>query len=240
MTARISRINPDQLHETPGYHHITVVEAGRTAWTVSPRPGRLTRRRGPPRRAGRPSHRQRTHCPRGGGWSAAARGAFGDLRAERRQGGPGPRLAPTHLFGPGSGLHLRQYAPGGGSLSWASQGSWSRWTSPSRCPTERSPRLERPRAALRPHACSRVRLAERIRPGDLDRAPGPCAAPPRLPSAPGRSLHAARPRDYSFRCLSVAIDAALAAGSWSGRGRRESPPCRSPDESGGKYRIWTM
>ncbi|MER6782245.1 MULTISPECIES: Rid family hydrolase [unclassified Streptomyces] len=32
MTARISRINPDQLHETPGYHHITVVEAGRTAY----------------------------------------------------------------------------------------------------------------------------------------------------------------------------------------------------------------
>ncbi|MFE1561162.1 RidA family protein, partial [Streptomyces sp. NPDC058734] len=25
MTAKITRINPEQLHETPGYHHITVV-----------------------------------------------------------------------------------------------------------------------------------------------------------------------------------------------------------------------
>ncbi|MER5933903.1 Rid family hydrolase [Streptomyces sp. NPDC002054] len=32
MTAKITRINPEQLHETPGYHHITVVEAGRTAY----------------------------------------------------------------------------------------------------------------------------------------------------------------------------------------------------------------
>ncbi|MFC9114424.1 RidA family protein [Streptomyces sp. NPDC057092] len=32
MTAKITRINPDQLHTTPGYHHITVVEAGRTAY----------------------------------------------------------------------------------------------------------------------------------------------------------------------------------------------------------------
>ncbi|MCK7625243.1 Rid family hydrolase [Streptomyces sp. RS10V-4] len=32
MTAKISRINPDQLHNTPGYHHITVVETGRTAY----------------------------------------------------------------------------------------------------------------------------------------------------------------------------------------------------------------
>ncbi|SFX79712.1 Enamine deaminase RidA, house cleaning of reactive enamine intermediates, YjgF/YER057c/UK114 family [Streptomyces atratus] len=32
MTARITRINPEQLHETPGYHHITVVETGRTAY----------------------------------------------------------------------------------------------------------------------------------------------------------------------------------------------------------------
>ncbi|MFJ2894532.1 RidA family protein [Streptomyces sp. NPDC087218] len=31
MTERISRINPDGMHLTPGYHHITVVEAGRTA-----------------------------------------------------------------------------------------------------------------------------------------------------------------------------------------------------------------
>jgi enamine deaminase RidA (YjgF/YER057c/UK114 family) len=28
----IIRINPDGLHVTPGYHHITVVEAGRTAY----------------------------------------------------------------------------------------------------------------------------------------------------------------------------------------------------------------
>lgn len=28
----ITRINPDSLHETPGYHHITVVEAGRLAF----------------------------------------------------------------------------------------------------------------------------------------------------------------------------------------------------------------
>ncbi|MEU3072800.1 RidA family protein [Streptomyces laurentii] len=32
MTAKISRINPERLHQTPGYHHITVVEAGRTAY----------------------------------------------------------------------------------------------------------------------------------------------------------------------------------------------------------------
>jgi enamine deaminase RidA (YjgF/YER057c/UK114 family) len=32
MSAKITRINPDQLHETPGYHHVTVVEAGRTAF----------------------------------------------------------------------------------------------------------------------------------------------------------------------------------------------------------------
>ncbi|MFD5028877.1 RidA family protein [Streptomyces sp. NPDC058220] len=32
MTAKITRLNPEQLHETPGYHHITVVEAGRTAY----------------------------------------------------------------------------------------------------------------------------------------------------------------------------------------------------------------
>ncbi|WP_237536968.1 RidA family protein [Streptomyces sp. SID5785] len=28
----ITRINPDRLHPTPGYHHITVVESGRTAY----------------------------------------------------------------------------------------------------------------------------------------------------------------------------------------------------------------
>ena len=32
MTEKITRINPVGLHETPGYHHITVVEAGRTAY----------------------------------------------------------------------------------------------------------------------------------------------------------------------------------------------------------------
>ncbi|ORA22510.1 RidA family protein [Mycobacterium aquaticum] len=29
---RITRINPDQLHKPPGYHHITIVESGRTAF----------------------------------------------------------------------------------------------------------------------------------------------------------------------------------------------------------------
>ncbi|GGY33589.1 hypothetical protein GCM10010299_45090 [Streptomyces tanashiensis] len=32
MTEKITRINPEQLHATPGYHHITVVESGRTAY----------------------------------------------------------------------------------------------------------------------------------------------------------------------------------------------------------------
>ena len=32
MTARITRLNPPALHATPGYHHVTVVEAGRTAY----------------------------------------------------------------------------------------------------------------------------------------------------------------------------------------------------------------
>ncbi|GAA2449579.1 Rid family hydrolase [Streptomyces pulveraceus] len=32
MSADISRIDPEELHPTPGYHHITVVEAGRTAY----------------------------------------------------------------------------------------------------------------------------------------------------------------------------------------------------------------
>jgi enamine deaminase RidA (YjgF/YER057c/UK114 family) len=31
MTTRITRSNPPQLHQPPSYHHITVVEAGRTA-----------------------------------------------------------------------------------------------------------------------------------------------------------------------------------------------------------------
>lgn len=32
MAPTITRINPDQLHAPPGYHHVTVVEAGRTAF----------------------------------------------------------------------------------------------------------------------------------------------------------------------------------------------------------------
>jgi enamine deaminase RidA (YjgF/YER057c/UK114 family) len=32
MTAKITRTNPHELHTPPGYHHITVVEAGRTAF----------------------------------------------------------------------------------------------------------------------------------------------------------------------------------------------------------------
>jgi enamine deaminase RidA (YjgF/YER057c/UK114 family) len=31
MDAMITRINPEGLHATPGYHHVTVVEAGRSA-----------------------------------------------------------------------------------------------------------------------------------------------------------------------------------------------------------------
>ncbi|GAB2955072.1 hypothetical protein GCM10027280_49320 [Micromonospora polyrhachis] len=32
MTAKITRINPATLHDNPGYHHVTIVEAGRTAY----------------------------------------------------------------------------------------------------------------------------------------------------------------------------------------------------------------
>ncbi|WP_103352367.1 RidA family protein [Amycolatopsis sp. CA-128772] len=32
MPSKITRINPEHLHTPPGYHHITVVEAGRTAF----------------------------------------------------------------------------------------------------------------------------------------------------------------------------------------------------------------
>lgn len=32
MGAKIIRIRPERLHETPGYHHVTVVAAGRTAY----------------------------------------------------------------------------------------------------------------------------------------------------------------------------------------------------------------
>lgn len=31
MNAKITRLNPEGPHETPGYHHITIVEAGRMA-----------------------------------------------------------------------------------------------------------------------------------------------------------------------------------------------------------------
>ncbi|MFB9524003.1 MULTISPECIES: RidA family protein [Streptomyces] len=31
MSDHITRLNPGTLHRTPGYHHVTVVEAGRTA-----------------------------------------------------------------------------------------------------------------------------------------------------------------------------------------------------------------
>lgn len=32
MPTEITRVNPEELHAPPGYHHITVVEAGRTAY----------------------------------------------------------------------------------------------------------------------------------------------------------------------------------------------------------------
>lgn len=32
MSGEITRLNPAELHPTPGYHHVTVVEAGRTAY----------------------------------------------------------------------------------------------------------------------------------------------------------------------------------------------------------------
>ena len=32
MSSKITKINPVQLHNTPGYHHVTIVEAGRTAY----------------------------------------------------------------------------------------------------------------------------------------------------------------------------------------------------------------
>lgn len=32
MISKITRINPDRLHTPPGYHHVTVVEAARTAF----------------------------------------------------------------------------------------------------------------------------------------------------------------------------------------------------------------
>lgn len=32
MVSRVTRLNPEQLHTPPGYHHITVVESGPTAF----------------------------------------------------------------------------------------------------------------------------------------------------------------------------------------------------------------
>ena len=32
MAERITRLNPETLHETPGYHHVTIVESGRLAF----------------------------------------------------------------------------------------------------------------------------------------------------------------------------------------------------------------
>jgi enamine deaminase RidA (YjgF/YER057c/UK114 family) len=32
MAPRIQRLNPSTLHQTPGYHHVTIVEAGRLAF----------------------------------------------------------------------------------------------------------------------------------------------------------------------------------------------------------------
>lgn len=32
MTGRITRINPEALHQTPGYHHVTIIETGRLAF----------------------------------------------------------------------------------------------------------------------------------------------------------------------------------------------------------------
>lgn len=32
MHTAITRLNPEQLHETPGYHHVTVVESRRLAF----------------------------------------------------------------------------------------------------------------------------------------------------------------------------------------------------------------
>ena len=38
MSEAITRLNPDGLHRTPGYHHVTVVEAGRLAFLAGQRP----------------------------------------------------------------------------------------------------------------------------------------------------------------------------------------------------------
>ena len=38
MSGTIRRLNPEGLHPTPGYHHVTVVEAGRLAFLAGQRP----------------------------------------------------------------------------------------------------------------------------------------------------------------------------------------------------------
>ena len=38
MSDTIRRLNPEQLHRTGGYHHVTVVEAGRLAFLAGQRP----------------------------------------------------------------------------------------------------------------------------------------------------------------------------------------------------------
>ena len=38
MSGRITRLHPEGLHPTPGYHHVTVVEAGRLAYLAGQRP----------------------------------------------------------------------------------------------------------------------------------------------------------------------------------------------------------
>ena len=38
MSGAITRLNPDGLHPTPGYHHVTVVETGRLAFLAGQRP----------------------------------------------------------------------------------------------------------------------------------------------------------------------------------------------------------
>lgn len=43
MSRLITRTNPDELHRTPGYHHVTVVEAGRTAYLAGQCPLDRTR-----------------------------------------------------------------------------------------------------------------------------------------------------------------------------------------------------
>lgn len=52
---RITRVSPRRLHATPGYHHITVVEAGRTAYLAGQCPldreGRLVGEGDPERQA---------------------------------------------------------------------------------------------------------------------------------------------------------------------------------------------